>query len=223
MVCVDPHDIPVVAIVDPDLMSTMPAPLAAATGMGALTHAMEGYITKGSFLASDMFHINAIALIYKNLEAAVNKKDKDAIEKVAYGQYIAGMGFSNSGLGIVHSLAHSLGSYCHIAHGDACAVMLPHVLKFNGSVCPDAYRDMGRAMGLSMDGLSDEGAVDAVVNAVKDLSVKVGIKQTLKELGVERDMLPIMADQAINDVCTGGNPRTTTRDDMLKLYEETYE
>ncbi len=223
MVCVDPHDIPVVAIVDPDLMKSMPAPLAAATGMDALTHAMEGYITKGSFLASDMFHINAIALIYKNLEAAVNKKDKDAIEKVAYGQYIAGMGFSNAGLGIVHSLAHSLGSYAHVAHGDACAVMLPHVLKYNGSVCPDAYRDMGRAMGLDMANTSDEEAVDKVVNAVKDLSVKIGIKQTLKELGVEKELLPTMADQAINDVCTPGNPRVATRDDMLKLYEETYE
>ena len=215
MVCVDPHDIPVVAIVDPDLMKSMPAPLAAATGMDALTHAMEGYITKGSFLASDMFHINAIALIYKNLEAAVNKKDKDAIEKVAYGQYIAGMGFSNAGLGTVH--------YAHVAHGDASAVMLPHVLKYNGSVCPDAYRDMGRAMGLDMANTSDEEAVDKVVNAVKDLSVKIGIKQTLKELGVEKELLPTMADQAINDVCTPGNPRVATRDDMLKLYEETYE
>ena len=223
MVCVDPHDIPVVSIVDPDLMATMPAAIAAATGMDALTHAMEGYITRGSFLASDMFHINAMALIYKNLAKAVNEKDKDAIEKVAYGQYIAGMGFSNAGLGIVHSLAHSLGSYAHVAHGDACAVMLPHVLKYNGSVCPDAYRDMGRSFGLDMDNLSDEEAVDKVVDAVKKLSVEIGIKQTLKELGVEKELIETMANQAFNDVCTPGNPKTTSVADMIKLYEETYE
>lgn len=223
MVCVDPHDIPVVSIIDPDLMATMPKAIAAATGMDALTHAMEGYITKGSFLASDMFHINAMALIYKNLAKAVNEKDKDAIEKVAYGQYIAGMGFSNAGLGIDHSLAHSLGSYAHVAHGDACAVMLPHVLKYNGKACPDAYRDMGRAFGLDMDNLSDEEAVDKVVEAVRSLSVEIGIKQTLKELGVERDLIETMANQAFNDVCTGGNPRATSVADMIKLYEETYE
>ena len=223
MVCVDPHDIPVVSIIDTELMSKMPAGLAAATGMDALTHAMEGYITKGSFLMSDMFHLNAMALIYKNLDAFVNNKDMASLEKVAYGEYIAGMGFSNSGLGIVHSLAHSLGSFAHIAHGEACAVMLPHVLRFNGKVAVDAYKDMGRAFGLDMNNLSDDEVIEKVVNAVKDLSIKVGIKQTLKELGVDKDLIPDMANTALNDICTPGNPREVTLDDLINLYNETYE
>ena len=223
MVCVDPHDIPVVSIIDTELMSKMPASLAAATGMDALTHAMEGYITKGSFLMSDMFHLNAMALIYKNLDAFVNNKDMVALEKVAYGEYIAGMGFSNSGLGIVHSLAHSLGSFAHIPHGDACAVMLPHVLRFNGKVAVDAYKDMGRSFGLDMSNLSDDEVIEKVVNAVKDLSIKVGIKRTLKELGVDKDLINDMALTALNDICTSGNPREVTLDDLVNLYLETYE
>ncbi len=223
MVCVDPHDIPVVSIIDTELMSKMPASLAAATGMDALTHAMEGYITKGSFLMSDMFHLNAMALIYKNLDAFVNNKDMAALEKVAYGEYIAGMGFSNSGLGIVHSLAHSLGSFAHIPHGEACAVMLPHVLKFNGKVAAEAYKDMGRSFGLDMNNLSDDEVIEKVVNAVKDLSIKVGIKQTLKELGVDKELIPEMAETALKDICTSGNPREVTLDDLVNLYLETYE
>jgi lactaldehyde reductase len=223
MVCVDPGGIPVVSIIDTELMSKMPASLAAATGMDALTHAMEGYITKGSFLMSDMFHLNAMALIYKNLDAFVNNKDMAALEKVAYGEYIAGMGFSNSGLGIVHSLAHSLGSFAHIPHGEACAVMLPHVLKFNGKVAAEAYKDMGRSFGLDMNNLSDDEVIEKVVNAVKDLSIKVGIKQTLKELGVDKELIPEMAETALKDICTSGNPREVTLDDLVNLYLETYE
>ena len=223
MVCVDPHDIPEVSIIDTELMSKMPASLAAATGMDALTHAMEGYITKGSFLMSDMFHINAMALIYKNLDAFVNNKDLEALERVAYGEYIAGMGFSNSGLGIVHSLAHSLGSFAHIPHGEACAVMLPHVLKFNGKVAVDAYKDMGCSFGFDMNNLSDDEVIKRIVDAVRELSIKVGIKQTLKELGVDKDLIPDMAKMALNDICTGGNPREVTLDDLINLYLETYE
>ena len=143
MVCVDPHDIPIVAIIDPDLMQSMPKSLAAATGMDALTHAMEGYITKAAWLIPDIFHINAMALIYKNLAKAVNLKDNYAIEQVGYGQYIAGMGFSNVGLGIVHSMAHSLGAFFDTPHGVANALLLPHVLRFNGKVCPDLFVNMG--------------------------------------------------------------------------------
>ena len=160
MVCVDVHDIPVCAIIDPDLMQGMPQSLAASTGMDALTHAMEGYITKAGWLVTDMFHINAMSLIYKNLEKAANEKDDTAIEKMAYAQYIAGMGFSNVGLGIVHSMAHSLGAFFDTPHGVANALLLPHVLKFNGVVCPELYRNMGRAFGLDMDNLSDEEAIN---------------------------------------------------------------
>ena len=160
MVCVDVHDIPVVAIIDPDLMQGMPQNIAASTGMDALTHAMEGYITKAAWLIPDMFHINAMALIYKNLEKAANDKDKEAVEKIGYAQYIAGMGFSNVGLGIVHSMAHSLGAYFDTPHGVANALLLPHVLKFNGKVCPELFRNMGNAFGLDMSNTSVVAGVE---------------------------------------------------------------
>ena len=188
MVCVDPHDIPEVAIIDPDLMQGMPKGLAASTGMDALTHAMEGYITKAGWLIPDMFHINAMALIYKNLEAAALEKNDLAIEKMAYAQYIAGMGFSNVGLGIVHSMAHSLGAFFDTPHGVANALLLPHVLRFNGKVCPELFRNMGRAFGLPMDGTSDEEAVNRVADAVADLSRRLGIPQTLRELEIPEEM-----------------------------------
>ena len=223
MVCVDPHDIPVVAIIDPSLMATMPKSLAAATGMDALTHAMEGYITKSAWLMTDMFHKQAMNLIYHNLEKAVNEKDKDAIEAVGYGQYIAGMGFSNVGLGIVHSMAHSLGAYFDTPHGLANALLLPHVLRWNGKVCPARFRDMGREFGLDMDNLSDEEAVEKVCDAVDKLARSVGIPKTLKEIGIPYDALETLADQAINDVCTPGNPREVTKEDILALYKEAYE
>ncbi len=222
MVCVDVHDIPVCAIIDPDLMQGMPQQLAASTGMDALTHAMEGYITKAGWLIPDMFHINAMALIYKNLEKAANEKDSIAIEKMAYAQYIAGMGFSNVGLGIVHSMAHSLGAYFDTPHGLANALLLPHVLRFNGQVCPELFRNMGRAFDLNMDNLSDEAAIEKVVSAVADLSKKLGIPQTLREIGIPEEMIPTLANQAINDACTPGNPREVTVDDIIALYKEAY-
>lgn len=222
MVCVDPHDIPIVAIIDPDLMQSMPKSLAAATGMDALTHAMEGYITKAAWLIPDIFHINAMALIYKNLAKAVNLKDNYAIEQVGYGQYIAGMGFSNVGLGIVHSMAHSLGAFFDTPHGVANALLLPHVLRFNGKVCPDLFVNMGNALGLDMRGLSGMDAVDKVVDAVKELSISVGIPQTLQEIGIPESALEKLAHQAIGDVCTSGNPRKVTEKDILQLYKEAY-
>ncbi len=223
MVCVDPHDIPIVAIIDQDLMQEMPKQLAAATGMDALTHAMEGYITKSAWLMTDMFHLNAMALIYKNLDKAVNQKDKEAIDNIGYGQYIAGMGFSNVGLGIVHSMAHSLGAYYDTPHGLANAILLPHVLEFNGEVCPELFRNMGRVFGLDMNNLTDREAIDNVVNAIKKLSIKVGIPQTLKEVGIKKEDLPMLAKQALNDVCTPGNPRSVTEEDILNLYKKAYE
>lgn len=223
MVCVDVHDIPVVAIIDPDLMQGMPQKIAASTGMDALTHAMEGYITKAAWLIPDMFHINAMSLIYKNLEKAANDKDERAVEKIGYAQYIAGMGFSNVGLGIVHSMAHSLGAYFDTPHGVANALLLPHVLKFNGKVCPDLFRNMGNAFGIDMSNTTDEEAVQKVVEAVKELSIKLHIPQTLKEIGIPKEMLPTLAEQALNDVCTGGNPREVTKEDILAIYQEAYE
>jgi len=222
MVCVDVHDIPVCSIIDPDLMQGMPQSLAASTGMDALTHAMEGYTTKAAWLIPDMFHINAMALIYKNLEKAANEKDNIAVEKMAYAQYIAGMGFSNVGLGIVHSMAHSLGAYFDTPHGVANAILLPHVLKFNGQVCPDLFRNMGRAFGLNMENLSDEEAVDKVVNAVSDLSKRLNIPKNLREVGIPENQLRTLAEQAINDPCTPGNPRNVTVDDIEKIYREAY-
>ena len=222
MVCVDAHDIPVCSIIDPDLMQDMPQQLAASTGMDALTHAMEGYITKAAWLIPDMFHINAMALIYKNLEKAANSKDPIAVEKMADAQYIAGMGFSNVGLGIVHSMAHSLGAYFDTPHGLANAILLPHVLKFNGQVCPELFRNMGRAFGLNMDYATDEEAVNKVVNAVQELSRKLNIPQTLREVGIPEDKLRTLAEQAINDPCTPGNPRNVTVDDIERIYREAY-
>jgi len=222
MVCVDVHDIPVCAIIDPDLMQGMPQSLAASTGMDALTHAMEGYITKAGWLIPDMFHINAMALIYKNLEKAANEKDNIAIEKMAYAQYIAGMGFSNVGLGIVHSMAHSLGAFFDTPHGVANALLLPHVLRFNGKVCPDLFRNMGRAFGLNMENLNDDAAVETVVEEIANLSKRVGIPQTLREIGVPEEMIPQLANQAINDACTPGNPRDVTVEDIIEIYNQAY-
>jgi len=222
MVCVDPHDIPVCSIIDPDLMQGMPQQLAASTGMDALTHAMEGYITKAAWLIPDMFHVNAMALIYKNLVAAANEKDEEAVEKMAYAQYIAGMGFSNVGLGIVHSMAHSLGAYFDTPHGIANALLLPHVMRFNGQICPELFVNMGNAMGLDMDGLNDQDAVERVVEAIQELSRSLNIPQTLGELGIPRDMIPTLAQQAINDPCTPGNPRDVTVEDIINIYNEAY-
>ena len=222
MVCVDPHDIPIIAIIDPELMEKMPKTLAAATGMDALTHAMEGYTTKAAWLMTDMFHLNAMALIYKNLDKAVLEKDKDAIDNVGYGQYIAGMGFSNVGLGIVHSMAHALGAMYDTPHGLANALILPHVLRFNGKICPELFRNMGRAIGLDMSNLNDEEAVNKVAYAVQRLAIKLGIPQTLNEIGIKEEDLPALSRLALNDVCTAGNPRKVTEKDILSLFQEMY-
>ena len=222
MVCVDVHDIPVVAIVDPDLMQSMPQSLASTTGMDALTHAMEGYITKAGWLIPDMFHINAMALIYKNLEKAANEKDDIAIEKMAYAQYIAGMGFSNVGLGIVHSMAHSLGAFFDTPHGLANSILLPHVMRFNGQVCPDLFRNMGRAFGLNMEGLNDYEVIETIVDAIQELSKSMNIPQRLRDVGIPKEMIPQLASQAINDACTPGNPREVTVDDLITIYNQAY-
>ena len=207
MVCVDVHDIPAIAIIDPDLMQGMPQQLAASTGMDALTHAMEGYTTRAAWLMSDMFHINAMSLIFKNLEMAANKKDKVAVEKMAYAQYIAGMGFSNVGLGIVHSMAHSLGAFFDTPHGIANALMLPHVLRFNGKVCPELFKNMGQAFGLDMYNLSDDEIVERVASAVQSLSQRLGLPQRLRDIGIPEELLPTLAKQALEDICTSGNIR----------------
>ena len=222
MVCVDVHDIPVVAIIDPDLMESMPQQLAAATGMDALTHAMEGYTTRAAWLMSDMFHINAMALIYKNLEMAANKKDRVAVEKVAYAQYIAGMGFSNVGLGIVHSLAHSLGAFFDTPHGIANSIMLPHVLRFNGKVCPELFRNMGHAFGLDLYNLSDDEVVEKVASAVESLSQRLGLPQRLRDVGIPEELLPTLAKQALEDICTSGNIRKVTVEDLTQIYRNAY-
>ncbi len=222
MVCVDVHDIPVCAIIDPDLMQSMPQSLASTTGMDALTHAMEGYITKAGWLIPDMFHINAMALIYKNLAKAANEKDDIAIEKMAYAQYIAGMGFSNVGLGIVHSMAHSLGAFFDTPHGLANSILLPHVMRFNGQVCPELFRNMGKAFGLNMEGLNDYEVVETIVDAIQELSRSMNIPQHLKEVGIPKDMIPQLAAQAINDACTPGNPREVTVDDLITIYNQAY-
>lgn len=222
MVCVDVHDIPVCAIIDPDLMQSMPQSLASTTGMDALTHAMEGYITKAGWLIPDMFHINAMALIYKNLEKASNEKDDIAIEKMAYAQYIAGMGFSNVGLGIVHSMAHSLGAFFDTPHGLANSILLPHVMRFNGQVCPDLFRNMGRAFGLNMEGLNDYEVIETIVDAIQELSKSMNIPQRLRDVGIPKEMIPQLASQAINDACTPGNPREVTVDDLITIYNQAY-
>jgi len=223
MVCIDSHVIPIVAIIDPELMDEMPKDLAAATGMDALTHAMEGYLNRSSWLMSDMFHINAMALIYKNLEKAVLEKDKQAIDDVAYGQYIAGMGFSNSGLGIVHSMAHSLGAYYDIPHGLANAMLLPYVLAFNGEICPDLFKNIGHAILVDIDNIDDKEVIKRVVEAISNLNKKLNIPQSLKEIGIKPEDLEKLAHQAINDICTPGNIRDVSEADILNIYQKAYE
>lgn len=223
MVCVDPHDIPVVAIIDQDLMDSMPKKIKAETGMDALTHAIEGYLTKSSWLMSDMFHLNAIVLIYKNLEKAVNENDKEALDNVGYGQYIAGMGFSNVGLGIVHSMAHSLGAYYDTPHGLANALLLPYVLKFNGEACPQLFRNMANALNIDIEDLTDEEVVEKFVEEIRNLANSIGIPSTLKEIDIKEEDLEKLAEQALKDVCTSGNPREVTKEDILNIYKEAYE
>ena len=221
LVCVDPNDIPVLSIVDTELMAGMPAATAAATGLDALTHAMEGYITKGAWEMSDMFHLKAMELIFHNLEKAVNK-DQEAMEKIALAQYVAGMGFSNVGLGIVHSMAHQLGAVYDTPHGVANALLLPYILEYNGEVCPDRYRKMGKVFGLDMDGLTDKEAVLKVVRAVRELAVRLNIPQHISEIGGKEEDIPMLAQKALEDPCTGGNPRETTLEQFEELFKKAF-
>ena len=218
MVCVDPHDIPVVAFVDPEMMSTMPKGLTAATGMDALTHAIEGYITAGAWELSDMFHIKAIEIIARSLRAAVNN-EPEGREGMALGQYVAGMGFSNVGLGIVHSMAHPLGALYDTPHGVANAIILPTVMEYNAEATGEKYREIARAMGVKgVDAMSQEEYRKAAIDAVKQLSIDVGIPQDLKEIVKEED-IPFLAQSAYDDACRPGNPKETSVADITALYK----
>ena len=217
MVCVDVHDIPVVAVVDPEMMASMPKGLTAATGMDALTHAIEGYITKAAWEMSDMFHLKAIEIISKNLRGAV-ANTPEGREGMALGQYIAGMGFSNVGLGIVHSMAHGLSALYDTPHGVACAIILPTGLEYNKTVAGERYRAVGKAMGVTgIDEMNDVEAADATIAAVKKLSADVGIPADLKGILKEEDV-QFLAESAFADACCPGNPRDTSVEEIKELY-----
>lgn len=222
-VCVDPHDIPVVAIIDSDMMTSMPASLKAATGVDALTHAIEGYITKGAWELSDMFHLKAIEVISRSLRDSVKGIAKGC-EDMALGQYIAGMGFSNVGLGLVHGMAHPLGAFYGTPHGVANAVLLPHIMAYNADFTADKYRAIAEAMGVhGTKDMTTEQAREAAINAVKQLNLDVGIPASLKEIGVKIEDIPSLAQAAFDDVCTGGNPRDTNVKEIEQLYYSIYE
>ena len=223
MVCVDPHDIPIMAIVDSDLMATMPKSLASATGMDALTHAVEGYITKAHNTMSDMFHMKAIKLIFKYLPSAVNEKDEEAIEMMGLAQYIAGMGFSNVGLGIVHSMAHQLGAVYDTPHGLANAILLPTVMRFNGEDPATAQRfreilcEIGRPDAAN---LNDQDVINTFVWMISELSKSVGITQRVRDVGAKEEDFEMLADKAMQDPCKPGNPREVSREDFIELYRQ---
>lgn len=223
MVCVDPNDIPVLSIVDAELMLSMPKGLTAATGMDALTHAIEGYITKGAWAMSDMLELKAIEMIATHLPAVVeNPSNVEARDGMAVAQYIAGMGFSNVGLGLVHGMAHPLGAYFDVPHGVANALLLSTVMQYNMANAIDKYVDIAKAMGVDVTGMSKETAAQAAVDAVKALAVKVGIPEHLKDLNVPADSLEKLSVSAFNDVCTPGNPREVKLEDVLELYKKVY-
>ena len=221
MVCVDPNDIPILAIVDSELMASMPKSLAAATGMDALTHAVEGYITKAHNDMSDMFHMKAIQMIFKYLPLAVNEKDPVAVEKMGMAQYIAGMGFSNVGLGIVHSMAHQLGAVYDTPHGIANAMLLPTVMRFNGEDPATAGRfreilvNIGRP---DAEYLNDQDVINTFVWMISELSKAVGITTTIKDYGAKEEDFEMLAEKAMNDPCKPGNPREVTKEDFIELY-----
>ena len=218
MVCVDVHDIPVVAVVDPDMMSTMPKGLTAATGMDALTHAIEGYITKGAWELSDMFHLKAIEIIARSLRGAVANEDEGR-EGMALGQYVAGMGFSNVGLGIVHSMAHPLGALYDTPHGVANAIILPTVMEYNAPATGDKYKYIAAAMGVpGTENMSVEEYRAAAINAVKQLSIDVGIPADLKDIVNPAD-IQFLAESAYADACRPGNPKDTSVEDIIELYK----
>ena len=221
MVCVDPNDIPVLAIVDSELMETLPKGTAAATGLDALTHAVEGYITKGHNLMADMFHMKAIELIFANLAKAVNEKDPVAIENMSRAQYIAGMGFSNVGLGIVHSMAHQLGAVYDTPHGVANAILLPTVMRFNGVVCADRFREILCHIGRpDAKDLNDQDVINTFVWMIEELSKSVGVTQRVSDVGCKEEDLEMLADKAMEDPCKPGNPREVTKEDFIRLYKE---
>lgn len=225
MVCVDPHDIPIMAIVDSDLMATMPKSLASATGMDALTHAVEGYITKAHNTMSDMFHMKAIKLIFKYLPSAVNEKDEEAIEMMGLAQYIAGMGFSNVGLGIVHSMAHQLGAVYDTPHGLANAILLPTVMRFNGEDPATAQRfreilcEIGRPDAAN---LNDQDVINTFVWMISELSKSVGITQRVRDVGAKEEDFEMLADKAMQDPCKQGNPREVSKEDFIELFRRAF-
>ena len=222
MVCVDEHDIPIIAIVDTELMASMPKSLAAATGMDALTHAIEGYITYRNIM-SQMFSMKAIQLIYDNLPAAVNEKDQEAINRVGLGQYIAGMGFSNVGLGIVHSMAHQLGAVYDTPHGLANAIILPTVLEFNGEVSYEEYRKiLTEAFHIDATDFTKEEVIKSLCECIKNLSAEVGITQTIGQVGAKEEDIEMLADKAMEDPCKPGNPREVTKADFIELYKKAW-
>ena len=220
MVCVDPNDIPILAIIDSELMALMPKGLAAATGMDALTHALEGYITLAHNEMSDMFHIKAIKMIFKYLASAVNEKEPEAVEKMGMAQYIAGMGFSNVGLGICHSMAHQLGAVYDTPHGIANAMLLPLVLEYNGEVCVERYREILEELGYPASKYTKEEVIKTLVNKVKDLSEEVGITTTIKDYGAKEEDFEMLAEKAMKDPCKPGNPRETSKEEFIELFRK---
>ncbi|MBE8951535.1 MAG: lactaldehyde reductase [Quinella sp. 1Q7] len=221
-VCVDPKDIPVVAIVDSEMCASMPPKLCAATGMDALVHAIEGYITKGAWELTDMVHLKAIEIISKNLRRSV-KGDPVGREQMALGQYIAGMGFSNVGLGIDHSMAHPLSAVYDIPHGTACAILLAPVLKFNAPATAERYREIARAMGVAgVDDMTQDEYRAAAIDAVAKLSADVGIPTKLSELGVKAEDIDFLAESALADACTPGNPRDVTKEQIAEIYRSIF-
>lgn len=220
-VCVDPHDIPVVAIIDSDMMSSMPKGLTASTGMDALTHAIEGYTTLGAWELTDMMHLKAIEIIGRSLRSAVNNEPKGR-EDMALGQYVAGMGFSNVGLGVVHGMAHPLGAFYDTPHGIANAVILPYVMEYNAEYTGDKFKYIAEAMGVDTTGMDQTAYRKAAVDAVKKLSKDVGIPEKLHEIGVKEEDLPALAESAFADVCTGGNPRPCTVESILEIYKTAF-
>ena len=221
MVCVDPNDIPAVAIIDAELMYSLPKSLTAATGMDALTHAIEGLITKAAWELSDMFEIKAIEMINKYLELAVNEPTNPVgRDGMAVAQYVAGMAFSNVGLGVVHGMAHPMGSLFDVPHGVANALLLPTIMRFNAPAALAKYTDIAKAMNVYKDGMTAQEAADAACDAVQQLALRVGIPQHLTNLGITEADIPALAEQAIADVCTPGNPREVTYDDIVALYKK---
>lgn len=221
-VCVDPHDIPIVAIVDPDMSASMPTGLCASTGMDALVHAVEGYITKGAWELTDMLHLKAIEIIGRSLRSAV-AGDFAGREAMSLGQYIAGMGFSNVGLGIVHSMAHPLSAVYDIPHGKACAMLLTAVLKFNAPATGEKYREIARVMGVpDVDGMDQDTYRQAAIDVIQKLADDVGIPKSLSEAGVKREDIPFLAESAFNDACTPGNPRDASKEEIIGIYESIF-